>query len=121
MNIGKFSPGILFSHSEAPSENLLPNQRFGFETVPSCTVSTSDSHYSKKKRNKRVFVIKDFGARHSRLIFHKLANQAFSTYSEAERFLLCIFNKPSTEYYPFFWNHMVLTERFFCAKMVLQG
>ena len=50
MNIGKFSPGILFSHGEAPSENLLPNQRFGFEIVPSRTVSTSDNHYRDTRR-----------------------------------------------------------------------
>ena len=46
MNIGKFSLGILFLHGEALSENLLPNQRFGFEIVPSRTVSTSDNHYN---------------------------------------------------------------------------
>ena len=50
MNIGKFSLGILFSYGEAPPENLLPNQRFGFETVPSCTVSTSDNHYDSALR-----------------------------------------------------------------------
>jgi hypothetical protein len=55
MNIGKFSPGILFSHGEAPSENLLPNQRFGFETVPSRTVSTSDNHYKCGTYRRGVF------------------------------------------------------------------
>ena len=54
MNIGKFSLGILFSHGEAPFENLLPNQRFGFETAPSRTVSTSDTHYIDSHKDRPV-------------------------------------------------------------------
>ena len=57
MNIGKFSPWILFLHGEAPSENLLPNQRFGFETVPSRTVSTSDNHYKRERLNPGIDII----------------------------------------------------------------
>ena len=67
-----------------------------------------------------VFYSRRFSAI-SACFYHFMANRAFSTYSRAERFLLCIFNKPSTGYYPFFWNRMILTRHFFCGRMTLQG